>query len=99
MRSGRPLPDRRAMEPVPQRHSVLVLVVASLLSVAFSEFQVSFDVHHWVLILMGIAIAVSGYIMFEMGLGYMASTEERERAIAESMRQRDDEWLKRVGTP
>jgi hypothetical protein len=69
-------------------NGLLVLVIASLLSVAFSAFQVSFDVHLWVLILMAIAIAVSGYIMFEMGLGYMASTEEREK-----------DWLKRVGNP
>ncbi len=69
-------------------NGLLVLVVASLLSVAFSAFQVSFDAHLWVLILMGIAIAVSGYIVFEIGLGFMASTETREK-----------EWLRRVGTP
>jgi hypothetical protein len=69
-------------------NGLLVLVVASLLSVAFSAFQVSFDVHLWVLILMGLAIAISVYVMFEMALRYMASTEDREK-----------EWLKRVGNP
>ena len=69
-------------------NGLLVLVVASLLSVAFSAFQVSFNALLWVLILMGIAIAVSGYVVFEIALGYMASTEDREK-----------EWLKRVGTP
>ncbi len=69
-------------------NGLLVLVVASLLSVAFSAFQVSFDAHLWVLILMGIAIALSAYITFEIGLGSIASAEDREK-----------EWLKRVGTP
>jgi hypothetical protein len=65
-------------------NGLLVLVVASLLSVAFSAFQVSFNALLWVLILMGIAIAVSGYVVFE----FVLSAEEREK-----------EWLKRVGTP
>ena len=69
-------------------NGLLVLVVASLLSVAFSAFQVSFNALLLVLILIGIAIAVSGYIVFEIALGYMASTEDREK-----------EWLKRVGNP
>lgn len=69
-------------------NGLLVLVTASLLSVAFSAFQVSFNAQLWVLILMGIAIAVSCYIMFEIALRYMASSEARET-----------EWLKRVGTP
>jgi hypothetical protein len=80
-------------------NGLLVLVIASLLSVAFSAFQVSFDAHLWVLILMGIAISVSGYITFEMGLRFMAATEDRERATAEETRQREEEWLRRVGTP
>ncbi len=80
-------------------NGLIVLVVASLLSVAFAEFQVNFNAQLWVLILMGIAIAVSGYVVFEIALGYMASTEQREKALAESMRQREEEWLKRVGTP
>ena len=65
-------------------NGLLVLVIASLLSVAFSAFQVSFNAQLWVLILMGIAIAVTGYLVFE----YVLSAEDRE-----------NEWLKRVGTP
>lgn len=80
-------------------NGLLVLVVASLLSVAFSAFQVSFNPLLWVLILMAIAIAVSGYILFEITLGVITSAEDRERALAESTRQREEEWLKRVGTP
>ncbi|HEV2173655.1 MAG TPA: hypothetical protein VGR71_08815 [Nitrospira sp.] len=80
-------------------NGLLVLVVASLLSVAFSAFQVSFDVHLWALILMGIAIAVGFYVVFELTLGFMSSTDEREKVLGESMRRREEEWLKRVGTP
>jgi len=80
-------------------NGLLVLVVASLLSVSFSAFQVSFNALHWVLILMGIAIAVSGYILFEITLGVITSAEEREKVLAEAMRRREEEWLKRVGNP
>ena len=80
-------------------NGLLVLVVASLLSVAFSAFQVKFNPQLWVLILMGIAIAVSGYILFEITLEVISSAEEREKASAELTRQREEEWLKRVGTP
>ena len=80
-------------------NGLLVLVVASLLSVAFSAFQVSFNALLWVLILMGVAIAVSGYILFEITLGVITSAEDREKALAEAMRRREEEWLKRVGTP
>src|SRR5215469_15070862 len=69
-------------------NGLLVLVVASLLSVAFSAFQVTFNPQLWALILIGIAIAVSGYILFEITLGVITSAEDREK-----------EWLKRVGTP
>jgi hypothetical protein len=69
-------------------NGLFVLVVASLLSVAFAEFQLSFNLQIWVLILMAIAIAVTGYVVFEFALKSIASTEEREK-----------EWLKRVGTP
>jgi hypothetical protein len=69
-------------------NGVFVLVLASLMSAVFAAFQVSFNVQLWVLILIGIGIAVSGYVMFEIALGYMSSTEEREK-----------DWLKRVGTP
>ena len=61
-----------------------MLVVSCLLSVAFEAFQVNFNVQLWVLILIG--VAVSGYVMFEIALGYMAATEEREKASAESTR-------------
>ena len=80
-------------------NGLLVLVIASLLSVAFSAFQVSFNALIWVLILMGIAIAVSGYILFEITLGVITSAEDREKALAEAMRRREEEWLKRVGNP
>jgi len=69
-------------------NGVFVLVLASLMSAAFAAFQVSFNLQLWVLILIGLGIAVTGYVMFEVALGYMASTEARER-----------EWLSRVGTP
>lgn len=69
-------------------NGLLVLVVASLLSVAFSAFQVSFNPQLWVLILMAIAIAVGGYILFDITLGVIRSAEDRET-----------EWLRRVGTP
>jgi hypothetical protein len=48
---------------------------------------------------MGIAIAVSGYIMFEITLGVITSVEDREKALAEATRHREEEWLKRVGNP
>ena len=69
-------------------NGLFVLVVASLLSTAFSAFQVTFNLQLWVLILMAVAIAVSGYVLFEIALGVMASGQDREK-----------EWLKRVGTP
>jgi hypothetical protein len=80
-------------------NGLFVLVVASLLSVAFAAFQVSFNVQLWVLILIGVAVAVSGYVMFETTLGYLASTDAREKAWEESTRRREEEWLKRVGNP
>jgi hypothetical protein len=69
-------------------NGLFVLVVASLLSVAFAAFQVSFNALLWTLVLLGVAVAVSGYVVFELTLGFMSSTEGREK-----------EWLKRVGTP
>ena len=69
-------------------NGLFVLVLASLISAAFEAFHANFDLQLWVLIVIGIAIAVSGYVMFEIALGFMASTEDREK-----------EWLKRVGTP
>jgi hypothetical protein len=76
----------------PIRHELLnglfVLVVASLLSAAFAAFQVEVNLQLWVIMVIGVGVAVTGYVMFELVLGYLASTDERER-----------EWLKRVGTP
>ena len=80
-------------------NGLLVLVVASLLSVAFSAFQVSFNALLWVLILIGIAIAVSGYVIFEIALRNMVSAEDRELRFMASTEDREKEWLKRVGTP
>lgn len=47
-------PNRREL-----LNGLFVLVVASLLSVAFSAFQASFNAQLWVLILMGVAIATN----------------------------------------
>jgi hypothetical protein len=76
-----------------------VLVVASLLSAAFAAFQVEVNLQLWVLMVIGVGVAVSGYVMFDLTLRYMASTEDREKALAEAMRLREEEWLKRIGTP
>jgi hypothetical protein len=65
-------------------NGVFVLVLASLMSAVFAAFQVKLDVQLWVLILMSIAIAIGGYVVFE----FVLSTEVREL-----------EWLKRVGNP
>jgi len=72
-------------------NGLLVLVVASLLSVAFAAFQVSFNALLWTLILLGMAVAVGGYVVFE----FVLSTEKREMKTE----QRELEWLKRVGNP
>src|SRR5260370_36013965 len=79
-----------SMNPIRREllNGLFVLVVASLLSAAFAAFQVTFNVQLFVWIVIGIAIAVGFYVMFETALGYMASSEDREK-----------EWLKRVGTP
>jgi hypothetical protein len=78
------------MKPIRREllNGLFVLVLASLIHAAFEAFHLNFDVHLWALIVMGVAIAVSGYVLFEIALGFMASTENREK-----------EWLKRVGTP
>jgi hypothetical protein len=74
------------MKPVRREllNGLFVLVVASLMSAAFAEFQVNFNLQLWVLSVMGVAIAISGYVIFE----FVLSAEDREK-----------EWLKRVGTP
>jgi hypothetical protein len=80
----------------PIRHELLnglfVLVVASLLSAAFAAFQVSFNIQLWVWIIIGIAIALGFYVVFELTLRFAVSS-------AELTRQREEEWLKRVGHP
>src|SRR5216684_4128161 len=69
-------------------NGLFVLVISTLLSAAIAAFEIKFNLQLWVLIVIGVAVAVSGYVMFEIALGYMSSTEDREK-----------EWLKRVGTP
>lgn len=73
-------------------NGLFVLVISTLLSAAIASFEIKFNLQVWLLIVIGVAVAVSGYVMFELTLRYMASTTE-------SMRQREEEWLKRVGTP
>src|SRR5713101_4101801 len=73
-------------------NGLFVLVVASLLSAVFAAFQVSFNIQLWVWIVIGVGIALGFYVVFELTLGFMAST-------AESTRRREEEWLKRVGNP
>jgi|SRR5208282_747609 len=69
-------------------NGLFVLVISTLLSAAIAAFEIKFNLQVWVLIVMAVAIAISGYVTFEIALGMMTSTEEREK-----------EWLKRVGTP
>jgi hypothetical protein len=85
------------MKPIRREllNGLFVLVLASLIHAAFEAFHLNFDVHLWALIVMGVAIAVSGYVIFASAL----SADERERATTESTRNREEEWLKRVGTP
>jgi hypothetical protein len=81
------------MKPIRREllNGLFVLVLASLIHAAFEAFHLNFDVRLWALIVMGVAIAVSGYVVFES----LLSAHQRE----ESTRQREEEWLKRVGTP
>ena len=65
-------------------NGVFVLVVGCLMSAALSAFQVKINLQLWVLIMMGVAMAVGGYVVFE----FVLSAEERET-----------EWVKRVGNP
>jgi hypothetical protein len=85
------------MKPVRREllNGLFVLVVGALMSTAFEAFHVNFDGVVWALIVMGLAIAVSGYAVFES----VMSAEERDRATTESTRKREEEWLKRMGTP
>jgi hypothetical protein len=76
------------MKPIRREllNGVFVLVLASLIHAAFEAFHVNFDLHLWALIVMGVAMAVGGYVVFES----LLSARERE----ESTRQREEEWLK-----
>jgi hypothetical protein len=69
-------------------NGLFVLVVASLLSTAFAAFQVEVNLQLWALIVIGVGVAVGFYVVFDLTLRYVASTEDREK-----------EWLKRIGTP
>jgi hypothetical protein len=80
-------------------NGLFVIVLSTLLSAAIAAFQVKFDIQLWVWIVMAVAIAITGYVIFEFAIGFMTSTEEREKASEESTRRREEEWLKRVGTP
>src|SRR5215472_731759 len=82
------------MNPIKREllNGLFVLVLASLMSGAFAAFHISFNVQLWVLILIGIGIAVSGYVVFEITLRFMG-------ASVESTRHREEEWLTRVGKP
>ena len=73
-------------------NGLFVLVISTLLSAAIAAFQINFNLQLWLLIVMAAAIAVSGYVVFEIAVRSSAAT-------AESTRQREEEWLKRVGTP
>jgi hypothetical protein len=46
-------------------NGLFVLVLASLMSAAFEAFEVEFNLLFWALILMGAAMAVGGYAVFE----------------------------------
>jgi hypothetical protein len=65
-------------------NGLFVLVLSTLLSAAIAAFQIKFNLQVWLLILVGSAIALGGYVVFE----FVLSAEHRER-----------EWLKRLGTP
>jgi hypothetical protein len=78
------------MKPIRREllNGLFVLVLASLIHAVFEAFHLNFNVVLWALIVMGVAIAVSGYVAFEVGLRFMTSAEKRE-----------EEWLRRVGSP
>ena len=73
------------MKPIRREllNGLFVLVVGALISTAFEAFHVNFNVVAWALIVMGLAIAVSGYVVFESIL----SADARE----ESTRRREEE--------
>jgi hypothetical protein len=69
-------------------NGLFALVLSTLLSAAIATFQAKFNRQVWGSIVTGVAITVTGYVMFEVAPRYMASSEARET-----------EWLKRSGTP
>jgi len=73
-------------------NGLFVLVISTLLSAAIAAFEIKFNLQVWVLIVMAVAIAIGGYVVFEIALRHMA-------AMAESTRLREEEWLKRIGNP
>src|SRR5579859_7557524 len=85
------------MKPIRREllNGLFVLVLASLIHAAFEAFHLNFNIVLWALIVMGVAIAVGGYVVLE----FVLSAEERERATTESTEKREEKWLKRVGTP
>ena len=60
-----------------------------------AAFEIKFNLQVWLLIVIGVPVAASGYVVFE----FVLSAEERERASAEETRRREEEWLKRAGNP
>jgi hypothetical protein len=94
---AREFANSTSMNPIRREllNGLFVLVVASLMSTAVAAFQVNFNLQLWTLIVLGVAVAVSGYVVFE----FVLSADDRERTSAESTRRREEEWLKRVGTP
>jgi hypothetical protein len=66
----------------------LFVLVASLLSAGFAAFQVELNLQLWVLMVIGVGVAVTGYVIFDVALRFISSAEDRQR-----------EWLQRVGTP
>jgi hypothetical protein len=81
------------MKPIRREllNGLFVLVLASLIHAAIEAFHINFNIQLWASIVTGVAIAVSGYVVFES----LLSADGRD----ESTRQREEEWLKRVGTP
>src|SRR5260370_3058481 len=73
-------------------NGLFVLVISTLLSAAIAAVEIKFNLQVCALIVMAAAIAVSGYVVFEIAVRSSAAT-------AESTRQREEEWLKRVGNP
>ena len=58
-------------------NGLFVLVISTLLSAAIAAFEIKFNLQIWLLIVIGVAIAVSGYVMFEISLG---SSPQRKTA-------------------